>query len=106
MKFQSLTLANGAIGILSGPYEGKRHDSTMLHWSGLLTNLQRSAWHNIQPLCIYGDPGYPLSIHLQQVPENPKKKNLLKKSETSDILKASCKSFSMKFLEVNSFLRN
>ena len=79
IKFQSLTLANGAIGILSGPYEGKRHDSTMLHWSGLLTNLQRSAWHNIQPLCICGDPGYPLSIHLQQVPENQKKKFVKKK---------------------------
>ena len=22
-------------------------------------------WHNNQPLCIYGDPAYPLSIHLQ-----------------------------------------
>ena len=30
----------------------------------------------------------------------------LKKNETSDILKTFCKSFSMKFLEVNNFLRN
>ena len=56
-KFQRL------IGNLSGPYVGKRHYSTTLHGSGLLTNLQRSAWHNSQPLCIFGDSGYPLSIY-------------------------------------------
>ena len=31
---------------LSGPYEGKRHDSTMLHKSGLQTNVQRSDFSN------------------------------------------------------------
>ena len=41
-----------------------RHDSTMLQESGLLTILLRSAWHNNLPLYIYGDPAYPLSIHL------------------------------------------
>ena len=39
-------------------YAGKRHASTILHKSGLLTDLQRSAWHNNQ------SPSY-LSIHLQ-----------------------------------------
>ena len=34
------------------------------------------------------------------------KKSSLKKKETLDILKTSCKIFSMKFLEVNNFLRN
>ena len=37
----------------------------MLHEPGLLTNLQRSAWNNNQHLCIYSDPAYLLSIHLQ-----------------------------------------
>lgn len=37
----------------------------MLYQSGLLTDLQRYAWANGQPLCIYGDPAYPLSLHLQ-----------------------------------------
>ena len=37
----------------------------MLRESGLLANLKKSTWHNIQPLSIYGDPEYPLSIHLQ-----------------------------------------
>lgn len=65
IKFQSVVLPNGLIGNLNGPYEGRRHDSTMLYQSGLLVDLQRNAWANGQPLCIYGDPAYPLSIHLQ-----------------------------------------
>ena len=53
------------IGNLAGPYEGRRHDSFMLADSGLLQHLQQHAWNNQQPLCIYGDPAYPLSVHLQ-----------------------------------------
>ena len=65
IKFQSLPLPNGLIGKVSGPYVGKRDDSTMSHESGLLSNLQRSvlAWQSA--LCIYGDPAYPSSFHLQ-----------------------------------------
>ena len=37
----------------------------MLHESGLLNDLQRVAWFNGQPLCIHGDPAYPMQIHLQ-----------------------------------------
>ena len=44
MKFQSLALPNGLIGNLSGPYEGRRHDSTMLHESSLLNDLRCFAW--------------------------------------------------------------
>ena len=46
--------------------EGKRHDSGMLRMSGLLDQLQQFS-HSLarQPLCIYGDPAYPLRIHLQ-----------------------------------------
>lgn len=65
IKFQSTILSNGIIGNLAGPWEGRRHDSTMLQESGLLTDLQRVAWHNQRPLCIYGDPAYPMHLHLQ-----------------------------------------
>ena len=41
IKFQSLPLPNGLIANLSGPYVGKRGDSTMSHESELLSNLQR-----------------------------------------------------------------
>ena len=34
---------------------------TMLHESGFLTDLQRSAWHKNQPHCVYVSPVYPLS---------------------------------------------
>ena len=41
IKFLSLALPNVLIGNLSGPYVGKRGDSTMSHKFGLLSNLQR-----------------------------------------------------------------
>ena len=46
-------------------FEGKRHDSTILHESGLLTDLRRVAFYNGDPLCLYGDPAYPLRVHLK-----------------------------------------
>ena len=42
IKFQSLPLPNELIGNFSGPYVGKRDDSTMTHESGLLSIFQRS----------------------------------------------------------------
>ena len=65
LKFQNVTLPSGMIANLSGPYEGRRHDSFMLAESGLSKQLQQHAWSNNNPLCIYGDPTYPLSVHLQ-----------------------------------------
>ena len=53
------------MGNLSGPVEGRRHDSSMLYVSGLLAELERVAWVDEEPLCIYRDPAYPLGIHLQ-----------------------------------------
>ena len=65
IKFQSVVLPNGLIGNLAGPFEGRRHDSTMLHESGLLTSQEQVAFFNNHPLCIYGDLAYPLGVHLQ-----------------------------------------
>ena len=39
LKFQSVVIPNSLIANLSGPYEGKRHDSIMLQQSGLLGEL-------------------------------------------------------------------
>ena len=61
MKIQSVVLPNGIIANLAGPYEGIRHDSTMLQQSG----LKRVAHFNDQLLCLYGEPPYPLGVHLQ-----------------------------------------
>ena len=41
LKFQNVTLPNGMIANLSGPYEGRRHDSFMLAESSLLNQLQQ-----------------------------------------------------------------
>lgn len=66
LKFQSVVSPNGLIANLYGPCEGKRHDSGMLAESELLRKLQNHSF-NLQgePLCIYGDPAYPLRVHLQ-----------------------------------------
>ena len=65
-KFQSVVAPNGLIVNLFGPIEGRRHESAMLAQSGLLPELQQhSHTPNGRTLCIYGDPAYPLRIHLQ-----------------------------------------
>ena len=46
--------------------EDKRHDAAMLVESGLLDSLQQNAYSTTnQPLCLYGDPAYPIRVHLQ-----------------------------------------
>ena len=46
--------------------EGRKHDASMLTDSVLLRDLQQNAFsHGGQPMCLYGDPAYPLRIHLQ-----------------------------------------
>ena len=67
-----------------GPIEGKRHDAGMMAQSNLLQSLalhSHSATGAI--LCIYGDPAYPLRLHLQgpfksrQLSVNEKAYNML-----------------------------
>ena len=66
LKFQSVVTPNGMIANLFGPVEGKRHDSGMLADSGLLHDMSNYCFSpNGTPLCIYGDPAYPLRMHLQ-----------------------------------------
>ena len=65
LKFQSVAIPNGLIANLYGPVEGRRHDAGMLKDSGLLTTLQREAYNSRgDPLCLYGDPAYPLRPQL------------------------------------------
>ena len=46
--------------------EGRRHDARMLDMSGLYADLAQFAFSPAgQEMCIYGDPAYPLRIHLQ-----------------------------------------
>ena len=72
LKFQSVALPNGLIGNMYGPLEGRRHDSFLLRMSDLLPKLQRHAFDtNGNALCVYGDPAYPLRIHLQSPFKSP-----------------------------------
>ena len=46
--------------------EGKKHDSGMLADSGLLQVLEQRAFSpDGRPMCLYGDPAYPLRVQLQ-----------------------------------------
>ena len=46
--------------------EGIRHDSGMLADSGLLRDLEQHAFSTTrEPMALYGDPAYPLRVHLQ-----------------------------------------
>ena len=68
IKFQAVALPNGLVGNLFGPIEGRRHDSFMLAASGFLQDLQRFSNCPVtgRPLCVYGDPAYPIRAHLQR----------------------------------------
>ena len=66
IKFQSVVAPNGLIASLFGPVEGRRHDSGILVDSGLLQELSHYSFApDGTPLCVYGDPAYPLRVHLQ-----------------------------------------
>lgn len=57
-------MTNNVINLMLS--EGKKHDSAMLADSGLLNDLEQRAFNSLgQPMCLYGDPAYPLRIHLQ-----------------------------------------
>ncbi|CAB3993938.1 Hypothetical predicted protein [Paramuricea clavata] len=72
IKFQSVVAPNGLIANLYGPVEGKRHDAGMLRMSGLLDQLDQHCNTPLgDPLCIYGDPAYPLRRHLQKPFQHP-----------------------------------
>lgn len=65
LKFQSIAIPKGLIANLYGPVEGRRHDAGMLADSNLLPALQRHAIDTAgNPLCVYGDLGYPLRPQL------------------------------------------
>ena len=66
IKFQSVVVANDLIRNFLDPVKGKRHGSGMLADPGLLNQLQQHSFDNGgRPLYIYGDPAYPLRVHLQ-----------------------------------------
>ena len=59
IKYQSIVFPNGLIGRLDGPFNGRRHDSAILHLSGLLEQLQTKFVSDDGTLLkLYGDPGY------------------------------------------------
>ena len=65
-NFQLVVPPNGLIATLYSAIEGQCHDSSILADSGLLTQLQLHSHSSLRnPLCIYGNLGYPLQAQLQ-----------------------------------------
>jgi hypothetical protein len=59
LKYQSIVMPNGIIVRLDGPFNGRRHDSAILHLSHLLRECrQRLVVSQEKWYCFYGDPGY------------------------------------------------
>lgn len=58
-KYQSIVTPDGIIARLDGPFNGRRHDSAVLHLSRLLPEMEQklmispTKWYSV-----YGDPGY------------------------------------------------
>ena len=75
LKFQSILTPNGLIANLYGPVQGNRHDAGILRDAATLNELSQFSFDRRgEPLCIYGDPAYPLNVHLQmgfKAPVNP-----------------------------------
>ena len=65
LKFQSVSTADGIIVHLTGPWEGRRHDAYIFQQSKLEEQLRAHSFGpDGEPMHIYGDPAYPLSVHL------------------------------------------
>ena len=60
-----MSAPNGHIASLFGPVESRRHDSGVLVDSGLQEFSHYSFALDGTPLCVHGDPAYPLRAHLQ-----------------------------------------
>ena len=65
-KFQSITVPEGFIACLQGPWPSKTHDARMLHDSGLLEKLEVNLPidGNGVVYAMYGDLAYAQSIYL------------------------------------------
>ena len=78
LKYQSVVAANGMIANLYGPVEGRSHDAGILRRSELLHKLEQYCNKaDGSPLCIFGDPAYPVRPHIQA----PYKNNNLSDAE-------------------------
>jgi nuclease HARBI1 len=58
LKYQVITMPNGMIFNIFGPWEGRRHDMTLFRASGIGENLSNGLIINSQQYYLYADSGY------------------------------------------------
>lgn len=69
VKYQCVVLPNFLIGDWFGPAAGRAHDSQVLADSNMVQRLRAMRDRLDVPLCIYGDPAYPVSDVLLRAPK-------------------------------------
>ena len=103
INFHSIALPNGMIGNMFGPIKLlvsyiKRHDAAMLRDSHLLDDLQQFTFSPgpvMHPMCLYGDPAYPLRRHLQALFQNIHLTVQILCAPFIQLLSLSCLSYSL-----------
>ena len=79
IKFQSIVIPNGLISNLFGPYQGKKHECSMLRHSGLLDQLlQHAQTPNGEPAFLYSDPAV---VCIMRYPAQKPMRNVNEKCE-------------------------
>lgn len=69
VKYQCVVLPNFMIGDWFGPAPGRAHDSQVLANSNVVDRLRYIRDRVGEPLCLYGDPAYPVSEVLLRAPK-------------------------------------
>lgn len=65
LKYQGVVSPDGIIIHLCGPFEGSKHDSSVLSVSGLYDILEEQLQSESGSFWVYGDAGYPITNFIQ-----------------------------------------
>jgi len=85
MKYQSVVTPNGIMLRLDGPFNGRRHDSAIVHFSSLIEDCSINLESNGKSYAIYGDSGYANQKYIKVGYKNRKRLTQAQKTFNSDM---------------------